>query len=548
MSILNKIPQALLEDIVAGKCIPIIGAGFSRNAILPPNKEMPDWNKLGKEIADLIPNYPYSTPLDAISAYSHEYSRVKLIEKLTELLNISLAKPGSTHKAFSNLPFDIVCTTNFDFLLEKSYDMGTTPVYCHSIIGQEQLSISTPKQGVSLLKLHGDLNHPDRLVVTEEDYDSFLNRYPILATYFGNLLITRTPLLIGYSLEDPDFRQIWQIIGDRLGKMRRNAYVITVGAKKHEIGRYERRGVNVINLPGSKSQFGLKLEELFKELRDYWPQQLLKNSLFDDESSLDGLLMPKDSTNRLCYFAIPNSLKSFYKSAVFPIARHFGFVPLTSESILSPGDNIIAKITALLDKAQLVIIDLSNGKMISELNMAISRKLNPPKILVILDEGFELPIESKNLTILYKTNDLVSFPSDFIDEIEKWFSSESEELRPHFFEEPNRLLNKKEYNSAVISAINSLEITLKEALSHCAVNLRNEKKEYQFSLIRMSELAVVCGLINEDDLKLIKSAANTRNKVVHTEMTIHPDEYKVLVENLMKIIQKLRNHTRNNLH
>ncbi len=73
-----------------------------------------------------------------------------------------------------------------------------------SVIDQEQLPISTSNNGVFLLKLHGDVNHPKRLIVEEKDYDSFIYNYPLLATYLGNLLITRTPLLIGYSLEDPD--------------------------------------------------------------------------------------------------------------------------------------------------------------------------------------------------------------------------------------------------------------------------------------------------------------------------------------------------------
>ena len=70
-----------------------------------------------------------------------------------------------------------------------------------------------------LLKLHEDVHHPARLVLTEEDYDAFLDKYPLLATYLANPLITRTAVLVGgYSLDDPDFRQVWQVVGERLGK------------------------------------------------------------------------------------------------------------------------------------------------------------------------------------------------------------------------------------------------------------------------------------------------------------------------------------------
>ncbi|RZK35674.1 MAG: SIR2 family protein [Hymenobacter sp.] len=166
---------------------------------------MLEWDELGKAFADDIHGYNYkNNAIDAISAYAHEYSRTSLIEKLATLLLVNKIKPGKTHRAFCELQFDIVCTTNFEFLLEASY--ASISKFCQPIIDEEQLSISA-KAGVSLLKLHGDLHHPKRLVATEEDYDKFLNNYPMLATFLANLLITRTALFIGYSLDDADFRQ-----------------------------------------------------------------------------------------------------------------------------------------------------------------------------------------------------------------------------------------------------------------------------------------------------------------------------------------------------
>ena len=91
--------------------------------------------------------------------------------------------------------FDIVCTTNFDFLLERQYD--ATPRYVYPVVEEEQLSINGPTAGTLLLKLHGDLRHPSRLVVGEEDYDGFLAKYPLIATYLANQLITKTAVFVG---------------------------------------------------------------------------------------------------------------------------------------------------------------------------------------------------------------------------------------------------------------------------------------------------------------------------------------------------------------
>jgi len=83
---IHLFPKPLLDDLVKGKWLPVIGAGLSRNAIVPSGKAMPLWNDLGQQLAAEMPDYPYSGPLDAISAYEHEYGRVKLIERLADAL------------------------------------------------------------------------------------------------------------------------------------------------------------------------------------------------------------------------------------------------------------------------------------------------------------------------------------------------------------------------------------------------------------------------------------------------------------------------------
>jgi hypothetical protein len=247
---LQNFPRPLLDDLVAGRWLPIVGAGFSRNAVLPQGKTMPLWNDLGELLAGDLGDYAATSALDAISAYEHEFSRPKLMERLTELLLVDTARPGKAHKAFCEIPFDLVCTTNFDFLLERQYE--SVPRHCTPLVDEDQLSINLREAGVGLLKLHGDLHHPTRMVVTETDYDKFLDKYPLLATFLANLLITRTAVMIGYSLDDPDFRQVWQIVGERLGRHRRTAYTVSVRAKRTDITRFERRGVHVINISGGK--------------------------------------------------------------------------------------------------------------------------------------------------------------------------------------------------------------------------------------------------------------------------------------------------------
>ena len=72
---LSHFPKPLLDDLVAGRWLPVIGAGFSKNAVLPVGKEMPLWNELGNAFASEIGDYSATNALDAISAFEHEYGR-----------------------------------------------------------------------------------------------------------------------------------------------------------------------------------------------------------------------------------------------------------------------------------------------------------------------------------------------------------------------------------------------------------------------------------------------------------------------------------------
>src|SRR5215831_6583530 len=242
---LHSFPKPLLDDLVAGRWLPVVGAGFSRNAAMPEGKTIPLWGDLGDLLGHELGDYVPSNALDAISAYEHEFGRPKLIERLSELLLVDEVRPAATHRAFCSIPFDLVCTTNFDFLLEHQYEL--IPRHCTPLVDEDQLAVNLKQAGVALLKLHGDLHHPTRMVATETDYDRFLDRFPLLATFLANLLITRTAVLVGYSLDDPDFRQVWQIVGERLGRARRTAYALGVGVKPTDVSRFARRGVRVIN-------------------------------------------------------------------------------------------------------------------------------------------------------------------------------------------------------------------------------------------------------------------------------------------------------------
>lgn len=533
----NYFPKPLLDDIVNGNCIPIIGAGFSLNATIPENKKMLMWDGLGKAISELIQNYDYTNPLDAISAFEHEYTRVKLIERLSDLLLICDIKPGPTHKEFAKLPFERVITTNFDNLLEQSYEQ------CITIIEESQISVNHSPNMVRLIKMHGDLNHSDRLVATEEDYDLFIERFPIISTFISNLLITKTPLFIGYSIDDPDFRQLWKVVNSRLGKNKRPAYTIKLNADYHEISKFERRDVKVINIKDKETTYSDMLSNVFAQLSTYWNNKLLQNSVFTLDESKSELSKEPSDFNRLCLFSIPMHLLAIYKQYIFPIVENYGLVPISADEVLTKGETIRAKISALIARAEFLIFDISgnNKSVIYELNIALSIKKSSEKIIIITDSKTNIRdhfFEAYSFRFLHRPDDIVNYVDTFESSFDKVFSSLTSQMKEMLFQEPARLFEKKEYKSAIISAISLLEQSLLQKI---------EKNKFFvshriISLSKIIDIAFEGQLIDKKEHSSIKNWNRLRNRAVHKyDSIVQRKQAEELIQGINLIILRLNN-------
>ena len=120
-------------------------------------------------------------------------------------------------RALAELNFPLIITTNYDRLFEDALLMAgknpTTSVY--------QPKANAPPKDVSqdpyrenpfIFKIHGDINAPESLVITDEDYIDFVLRMtasgefdPVPGTFQFRLIKWPT-LFIGYSLLDYNLR------------------------------------------------------------------------------------------------------------------------------------------------------------------------------------------------------------------------------------------------------------------------------------------------------------------------------------------------------
>jgi NAD-dependent SIR2 family protein deacetylase len=265
--LIDRIPRELLNDISLGECLPVVGAGLSRNAILPLKCRMPLWNDLGAEFSKLLGKKFSGSPMDSLSCYCDERGKLEFARILRRCLHINTARPSKLHTYFAQLPFKNILTTNFDFLLEQAYNIAGKPYI--PVVDEELLAFGQSNGETRLIKMHGDLHHPSLMVVTEDDFDKFRDNREAMFFEVAHLLSRHSVLFVGYSIDDPDFRHVWRLVDKHLKGLRRPSYAILVGATDDEVDTYRRRGVTtVISLPGAKKTYGRVLGEAFRQIGD----------------------------------------------------------------------------------------------------------------------------------------------------------------------------------------------------------------------------------------------------------------------------------------
>src|SRR5262249_12313558 len=111
MSFVELLPPPLRDDFLRGRWLPVVGAGYSRNARLPHGRSMPDWGGLGNLLARELQGYEPQNAVDAISAYAEEYGRSRFVERLSEELYIGVGQLGNAYLALCRAGFDLILTT-----------------------------------------------------------------------------------------------------------------------------------------------------------------------------------------------------------------------------------------------------------------------------------------------------------------------------------------------------------------------------------------------------------------------------------------------------
>jgi CheY-like chemotaxis protein len=203
-------------------------------------------------IADLRSALQPSTTVESneliAQFFRNQHEDQELIRRLRRLVTSSPSASSEIHDVLASLPVNVFITTNYDHLLETSLRARTRPL--HVICDDVELTQWDEDAETQLIKLHGDIDRGNTIVITADDYAKFLHSNRQLQQKLCELLTYRTVVFVGYSMRDMDVTWVLDKLTLTFGSFRTTSYILTDENDVHILREWRRRGVRAIVMDG----------------------------------------------------------------------------------------------------------------------------------------------------------------------------------------------------------------------------------------------------------------------------------------------------------
>ena len=100
----------------------------------------------------------------------------------------------------------------------------------------DQLSTMKRDRDAIVYKMHGDVNHPAKAVLTKEDYELYEYKRPLFRTALKGDLVSKVFLFIGFSFEDPNLDYVLGQIHSLLGENTPSHYCFSKRVQEEDFG------------------------------------------------------------------------------------------------------------------------------------------------------------------------------------------------------------------------------------------------------------------------------------------------------------------------
>lgn len=231
--------EYIKEKIALHQCVLFLGSAIHA----PPPPELPQYNypsekapPIGSELSKYLaekgkyPGEDWWNLQRVAQHYEKKNQRFGLVETTTAIITKD-REPSPILRMLADLEFPIVITTNYDHLYEQALDRkaeaeGTAvnnydvSIYCPNKKKKSKtvdLKNPDPKRPY-ILKIHGDVDKPESIVLTDEDYIQFVLRMSDKHPYhpFGKNVLAHlvrwSTLFVGYSLMDYNLRLLFKTL------------------------------------------------------------------------------------------------------------------------------------------------------------------------------------------------------------------------------------------------------------------------------------------------------------------------------------------------
>ena len=261
------------------RVIPFIGAGVSMSVSWTAAGVAvrgPSWEELVSEATRLLGfEDPELARMRGKDMQILEYFKLKNSGQTAKLKNWLNRLMNPPDDAFRNSPIHrelvalekcrVFYTTNFDNFIEQAFRIaGRT----YKVVAVEaQMGLRHERE---VVKFHGDLDHPDQIVLTESDFEKRLSLSTPMDYHLRADMLGRVLLFLGYSFRDPNVsylfslftHQFWEQPGSLPGN---RAYIVVADPSDFEIELFKARRMTVI--PVSRRTITQQIAELLQQMR-----------------------------------------------------------------------------------------------------------------------------------------------------------------------------------------------------------------------------------------------------------------------------------------
>jgi hypothetical protein len=209
----NTVPNSLIEYIKSDLSVVWCGAGLSVIS------GFPTWDELILHLVeDCADNGLLKDDLDELNALQDSGYRNDVADFCRDFLGEAQYRV-LLHKLFSGMPvssssdiheklldikFSAILTTNYDKLIELAYTKRHSvmpPVYTNR--DTQSLWQRLARNDFFILKIHGDIERPETIVLSSNDYTEHVFGNLSFIQFFHRLLTAKSVFFIGTSFNEP---------------------------------------------------------------------------------------------------------------------------------------------------------------------------------------------------------------------------------------------------------------------------------------------------------------------------------------------------------